>query len=177
MVIQVQEWINPLMQEFRQEEQPEVFDRGNEQHRENCLAARSLFSSFCSSPLCLQTQVLPYLAMLTNPLRNPYLFFYSTNCIYSRCCRLPLKRQFARLKLETLTDKDPGLLNAESGEEDNLTEMQRERNDTANSMGNAKELLSTQGAESVLPASQPQPVAAQAVMEDEELKIEEYDSD
>ncbi|XP_041436426.1 cell cycle checkpoint protein RAD17-like [Xenopus laevis] len=100
-----------------------------------------------------------------------------TNCIYSRCCRLPLKRQFARLKLETLTDKDPGLLNAESGEEDNLTEMQRERNDTANSMGNAKELLSTQGAESVLPASQPQPVAAQAVMEDEELKIEEYDSD
>ncbi|KAE8635917.1 hypothetical protein XENTR_v10002784 [Xenopus tropicalis] len=42
----------------------------NKKHQENCLAARSLFSSFCSSPMCLQTQVLPYLAMLTNPLRN-----------------------------------------------------------------------------------------------------------
>ncbi|OCU02360.1 hypothetical protein XELAEV_18008122mg [Xenopus laevis] len=144
----------------------------NKKHQENCLAARSLFSTFCSTPLGLQTQVVPYLAMLTNPLRNP-----SQIAFIQDVGRLPLKRQFGRLKLEALTDKDSGLPDGESGEEDNLTEMQIERNDAGNSMADRKELLSSQGLESELPASQPQPVAAQAIMEDEELKIEEYDSD
>lgn len=40
------------------------------QYQENCLAAKSLFSSFCLPPECLQTELLPYLAMLTNPMRN-----------------------------------------------------------------------------------------------------------
>lgn len=38
-------------------------------------------------------------------------------------------------------------------------------------------LSSSQGNGSELPCSQPQPVAAQAIMEEDELKIEEYDSD
>lgn len=40
------------------------------QHRENCLAAQSLFRSFCLTPVSLQTELLPYLAKLTNPMRN-----------------------------------------------------------------------------------------------------------
>ncbi|XP_063752856.1 cell cycle checkpoint protein RAD17 isoform X2 [Eleginops maclovinus] len=42
----------------------------NKKHRENGLAAQSLFRSFCLTPLSLQTELLPYLAKLTNPLRN-----------------------------------------------------------------------------------------------------------
>lgn len=38
-------------------------------------------------------------------------------------------------------------------------------------------LSSSQCSGSELPSSQPQPVAAQAIMEEDELKIEEYDSD
>lgn len=38
-------------------------------------------------------------------------------------------------------------------------------------------LSSSQTSGSELPCSQPQPVTAQAIMEEEELKIEEYDSD
>lgn len=38
-------------------------------------------------------------------------------------------------------------------------------------------LSSSQCSGSELPCSQPQPVAAQAIMEEDELKIEEYDSD
>lgn len=40
------------------------------QYQENCAAAKSLFSSFCLSPECLQTELLPYLAKLANPMRN-----------------------------------------------------------------------------------------------------------
>ncbi|XP_042643852.1 cell cycle checkpoint protein RAD17 isoform X3 [Tyto alba] len=42
----------------------------NKKYQENCLAAKSLFSSFCLPPKCLQTELLPYLAMLANPMRN-----------------------------------------------------------------------------------------------------------
>lgn len=38
-------------------------------------------------------------------------------------------------------------------------------------------LSSSQCSGSELPCSQPQPVAGQAIMEEDELKIEEYDSD
>ncbi|NXU57592.1 RAD17 protein, partial [Turnix velox] len=42
----------------------------NKKYQENCLAAKSLFTSFCLPPECLQTELLPYLAMLANPMRN-----------------------------------------------------------------------------------------------------------
>ncbi|KAM4808892.1 cell cycle checkpoint protein RAD17 [Rhinophrynus dorsalis] len=152
----------------------------NKKHQENCLAARSLFSSFCSSPLCLQTQVVPYLAMLTNPLRNQAQIAFIQDV-----GQLPLKRQFGRLKLEALNDKDPGVPDAESGEEGDVLDLSngKQRNEEARHKSvelnepDAPILPSSQGGESELPASQPLPVAAKAVMEDEELKIEEYDSD
>lgn len=34
------------------------------------MAAQSLFRSFCLTPVSLQTELLPYLAKLTNPMRN-----------------------------------------------------------------------------------------------------------
>ncbi|XP_071437264.1 cell cycle checkpoint protein RAD17 isoform X2 [Pithys albifrons albifrons] len=42
----------------------------HKKYQENCLAAKSLFSSFCLPPECLQTELLPHLAMLANPMRN-----------------------------------------------------------------------------------------------------------
>uniref|UniRef100_H2RXS7 RAD17 checkpoint clamp loader component n=1 Tax=Takifugu rubripes TaxID=31033 RepID=H2RXS7_TAKRU len=42
----------------------------NKNHQENCLAAQSLFGSFCLTPVSLQTELLPYLPKLSNPLRN-----------------------------------------------------------------------------------------------------------
>ncbi|XP_075448301.1 cell cycle checkpoint protein RAD17 isoform X2 [Ascaphus truei] len=152
----------------------------NKKHRENCLAARSLFSSFCSSPLCLQTQMLPFLAQLTNPMRNQAQIAFIQDV-----GRLPLKRHFGRLKLEALTDKDPGVPDPESGEEEDPAEVRTGKEGdkvekTKTNEGNGTEAStpsSSQGGESEWPASQPQPAAAQAIMEDEELKIEEYDSD
>uniref|UniRef100_A0A4W3HRH1 RAD17 checkpoint clamp loader component n=1 Tax=Callorhinchus milii TaxID=7868 RepID=A0A4W3HRH1_CALMI len=42
----------------------------NKKYHENCNAAKGFFSNFCLAPICLQTQLLPYLALLTNPMRN-----------------------------------------------------------------------------------------------------------
>ncbi|XP_063309794.1 cell cycle checkpoint protein RAD17 [Pelobates fuscus] len=149
----------------------------SKKYQENCIAARELFSSFCSSPLCLQTQVLPYLAMLTNPLRNQAQISFIQDV-----GRLPLKKHSVRMKLEALTDKDTGVPDAESGEEDDPTDLHtgKERNELSRSISINEQhasLPSSQGGESELSCSQPQPVAAQVVMEDDELKIEEYESD
>lgn len=85
------------------------------------------------------------------------------------------------MKLEALTDKDPGA-DADSDEDEDPSHVP-----SINESGNAvpkrraghRELLlpSSQGGEADLPSSQPQPVTAQAVLEDEDLKIEEFDSD
>uniref|UniRef100_A0A8C8VI82 Cell cycle checkpoint protein RAD17 n=1 Tax=Pelusios castaneus TaxID=367368 RepID=A0A8C8VI82_9SAUR len=151
----------------------------NKKYQENCLAAKSLFSSFCLPPLCLQTQLLPFLAMLTNPMRNQAQIAFIQDV-----GRLPLKRHFGRLKLETLTDKDPGMSGFESIDEGDLTAMQPvevlvqlEKNKINENEPDEFPLISSQASGSELPSSQPQPVAAQAVMEEDELKIEEYDSD
>lgn len=91
---------------------------------------------------------------------------------------------FYRLKLETLTDKDPGipdLFVSFEGDHDGVhaTEMdvQMEQNRTQENGSDGFPLSSSQCSGSELPCSQPQPVAAQAAMEEDELKIEEYDSD
>ncbi|NXH77913.1 RAD17 protein, partial [Hydrobates tethys] len=151
----------------------------NKKYQENCLAAKSLFSSFCLPPECLQTELLPYLAMLANPMRNPAQIAFIQDV-----GRLPLKRHFGRLKLETLTDKDPGipdLLVSSEGDCANVhameTAIQMEENRTNRSESDGFPLSSSQCSGSELPCSQPQPVAAQAIMEEDELKIEEYDSD
>ncbi|NXF46209.1 RAD17 protein, partial [Oceanites oceanicus] len=151
----------------------------NKKYQENCLAAKSLFSSFCLPPECLQTELLPYLAMLANPMRNQAQIAFIQDV-----GRLPLKRHFGRLKLETLTDKDPGipdLLVSSEGDRADAhameTAVQMEKNRTNENEWDGFPLSSSQCSGSELPSSQPQPVAAQAIMEEDELKIEEYDSD
>ncbi|XP_035423466.1 cell cycle checkpoint protein RAD17 isoform X2 [Cygnus atratus] len=163
---------------FRPLHKPQWFFINNK-YKENCLAAKSLFSSFCLPPECLQTELLPYLAMLANPMRNQAQIAFIQDV-----GRLPLKRRFGRLKLETLTDKDPGipdLFVSFEGDPDGLhaTEMdvQMEQNRTDENGSDGFPLPSSQCSGSELPCSQPQPVAAQAAMEEDELKIEEYDSD
>ncbi|XP_075036235.1 cell cycle checkpoint protein RAD17 [Mixophyes fleayi] len=143
----------------------------NKKYQENSVAARELFSSFCSSPLCLQTQVIPYLAKLTNPLRNQAQIAFIQDI-----GRLPLKRHFGRIRLEALTDKDPG--DADSGDEGDPSDIQNVKENSKNKEGSGTPVLSSsQGGESDLPSSQPQPIAAQSVVDDEEMKIEEFDSD
>ncbi|NXI70731.1 RAD17 protein, partial [Anseranas semipalmata] len=163
---------------FRPLHKPQWFFINNK-YQENCLAAKSLFSSFCLPPECLQTELLPYLAMLANPMRNQAQIAFIQDV-----GRLPLKRRFERLKLETLTDKDPGIpdlfVNYEREPDDvHDTEIavQMEKNRTDENGSDGFPLPSSQCSGSELPCSQPQPVAAQAAMEEDELKIEEYDSD
>ncbi|KAM4638637.1 cell cycle checkpoint protein RAD17-like isoform 2-T2 [Amazona ochrocephala] len=151
----------------------------NKKYQENCLAAKSLFSSFCLPPECLQTELLPYLAMLANPMRNQAQIAFIQDV-----GRLPLKRHLGRLKLETLTDKDPGIPDlfvssegdgADAHAVEAAAEVEKTTIDENESGGFP--LSSSQCSGSELPCSQPQPVAAQAVMEEDELQIEEYDSD
>ncbi|NWR57340.1 RAD17 protein, partial [Bucorvus abyssinicus] len=151
----------------------------NKKYQENCLAAKSLFSSFCLPPECLQTELLPYLAMLANPMRNQAQIAFIQDV-----GRLPLKRHFGRLKLETLTDKDPGMPELFVGCEGDCADApamemaaQMEKNMASENEPDGFPLSSSQCSGSELPSSQPQPVAAQAIMEEDELKIEEYDSD
>ena len=65
----------------------------------------------------------------------------------------------SRLKLEALTDKEPGQLETDGEEELEVKEEGRG------------------GAEEGLPTSQPQPTTNQVLLEEEGLIIEEYDSD
>lgn len=65
-----------------------------------------------------------------------------------------------RLKLEALTDKEPGQLEIDSEEE------QEEENKEGQG-----------GVEESLPISQPQPNTSQVLSEEEDLIIEEYTSD
>ncbi|XP_070760506.1 cell cycle checkpoint protein RAD17 [Enoplosus armatus] len=125
----------------------------NKKHRENCLAARSLFRSFCLTPVSLQTELLPYLAKLTNPMRNQAQIAFIQDV-----GQMSLRRFPGRLKLEALTDKEPGQLEIDSEEEEEKEE----------GRGLAEESL---------PASQPQPTTSRALLEEEDLTIEEYASD
>ncbi|XP_043824215.1 cell cycle checkpoint protein RAD17 isoform X2 [Dromiciops gliroides] len=151
----------------------------NKKYRENCLAAKSLFSSFCLPPLCLQTQLLPYLAMLTNPMRNQAQIAFIQDV-----GRLPLRRFFGRLKMEALTDKDSGMIDSASDDETNFdgapptkTIANMDKIKTSETDTEAPLFLpSSQTSGADLPASQPQPATAQGFME-EEITIEEYDSD
>uniref|UniRef100_A0A8C5BTL0 RAD17 checkpoint clamp loader component n=1 Tax=Gadus morhua TaxID=8049 RepID=A0A8C5BTL0_GADMO len=122
----------------------------NKKHRENCQAAQSLFINFCLTPTILQVELLPYLAKLSNPMRNPGNNSLLLNNLH-----------FFRLNLEALTDKDPGTLDLDDEVE----------GDQAGALSPPREA----GAE--LPASQPQPTTFEALMKEEDLLIEEYDSE
>uniref|UniRef100_A0A8C9T9T0 RAD17 checkpoint clamp loader component n=1 Tax=Scleropages formosus TaxID=113540 RepID=A0A8C9T9T0_SCLFO len=154
----------------------------HKKHRENCQAARSLFVSFCLTPVSLQTELLPYLAHLTNPMRNQGQITFIQDV-----GQLPLKTYSGRMKFEALTDKDPGTLVLDRDELDSTL---HGTGSTDSDFGPAepvhkapdspKDVSSSQSAMADLPTSQPQPTPTQALMEEEEEEefvIEEYDSD
>ncbi|KAI3372302.1 hypothetical protein L3Q82_022668 [Scortum barcoo] len=84
----------------------------NKKHWENCLVAQALFRSFCLTPVSLQTELLPYLAKLTNPMKNQGQITFIQDV-----GQMSLRRFPSRLKLEALTDKEPGQLEIDSEEE------------------------------------------------------------
>uniref|UniRef100_A0A8D0NYD2 Cell cycle checkpoint protein RAD17 n=1 Tax=Sus scrofa TaxID=9823 RepID=A0A8D0NYD2_PIG len=150
----------------------------NKKYRENCLAAKALFSDFCLSPVCLQTQLLPYLALLTIPMRNQAQISFIQDI-----GRLPLKRHFGRLKMEALTDREHGMIDLDSGDEAQLgggQPTEEALGEPTPSTEPEPELLSlplSQNSGSELPASQPRPFSAQGDMEEEDMIIEDYESD
>uniref|UniRef100_A0A3B3WD39 Uncharacterized protein n=1 Tax=Poecilia mexicana TaxID=48701 RepID=A0A3B3WD39_9TELE len=105
----------------------------NKKHQDNCVAAQSLFRSFCLTPVSLQTQLLPFLAKLCNPTRSQG----STQWI---------------LKLENLRDREMG---QEIEEEEEL---------------HCRIEKGPQVSQSYL-------ITNRALLEEEEVIIEEYDSD
>ncbi|XP_045302087.1 LOW QUALITY PROTEIN: cell cycle checkpoint protein RAD17 [Leopardus geoffroyi] len=148
----------------------------SKKYRENCLAAKALFSDFCLPALCLQTQLLPYLALLTIPMRNPAQISFIQDI-----GKLPLKRHFGRLKMEALTDREHGMIDPDSGDEAPLPG----RQPAEEALGEPTQTTETetcclplsQNSGSELPASQPQSFSAQGDLEDEEMIIEDYESD
>ncbi|XP_037657040.1 cell cycle checkpoint protein RAD17 isoform X2 [Choloepus didactylus] len=147
----------------------------SKKYRENCLAAKALFSDFCLPALCLQTQLLPYLALLTIPMRNQAQISFIQDI-----GRLPLKRHFGRLKMEALIDREHAMIDPDSGDEAQLNGGQPA--DAAEALTQAVQpealtLPLSQNSGSELPASQPQPFSAQGDMEEEDIIIEDYESD
>uniref|UniRef100_A0A2K6G9Y1 RAD17 checkpoint clamp loader component n=1 Tax=Propithecus coquereli TaxID=379532 RepID=A0A2K6G9Y1_PROCO len=145
-------------------------------YRENCLTAKALFSDFCLPALCLQTQLLPYLAMLTIPMRNQAQISFIQDI-----GRLPLKRHFGRLKMEALTDREHGMLGTDSGDEAQPDGGQPAEEalgeSTQTSEPETCSLSLSQNSGSELPASQPRPFSSQGDTEEEDIIIEDYESD
>nr|KAF6366938.1 RAD17 checkpoint clamp loader component [Pipistrellus kuhlii] len=148
----------------------------NKKYRENCLAAKALFSDFCLPALCLQTQLLPYLALLTIPMRNQAQISFIQDI-----GRLPLNRHFGRLKMEALTDREHGLIDPESGDEAPFIGGQPSEEAVGESAQTQEpetcSLPLSQSSGNELPASQPQPFSAQGDMEEDDMRIEDYESD
>ncbi|XP_064128942.1 cell cycle checkpoint protein RAD17 isoform X4 [Loxodonta africana] len=148
----------------------------NKKYRENCLAAKALFSDFCLPSLCLQTQLLPYLALLTIPMRNQAQISFIQDI-----GRIPLKQHFGRLKMEALTDREHGMIDLDGGDEVQLNGGQpAEEAQGASPQTTEPEAWSlplSQNSGSELPASQPQPFSALGDMEEEDMVIEDYESD
>ncbi|KAF6126793.1 RAD17 checkpoint clamp loader component [Phyllostomus discolor] len=148
----------------------------NRKYRENCLAAKALFSDFCLPALCLQTQLLPYLALLTIPMRNQAQISFIQDI-----GRLPLKRHFGRLKMEALTDREHGTMDPKGGYEAQLNGGQptEEALDepTQTTEPESWSLPLSQNSGNELPASQPRPFSTQEDLEEEEVAIEDYESD
>ncbi|XP_061880146.1 cell cycle checkpoint protein RAD17 [Entelurus aequoreus] len=118
-------------------------------HREKCLLAQCLFRSMCVTPVSLHTHLLPYLAKLTNPLRSQAQIEFIQHVSH-----MPLKSVPARLKLETLADKEPSGLKMED-EEEQIDLVEEE-------------------SEEVVAGSQPTNMVEE---EEEDMMIEEYMSD
>uniref|UniRef100_A0A8C2EP40 RAD17 checkpoint clamp loader component n=1 Tax=Cyprinus carpio TaxID=7962 RepID=A0A8C2EP40_CYPCA len=144
----------------------------NKTYRENYLTAQSLFLNFCLTPVSLLTELVPYLAKLTNPMRNQAQIAFIQNVGH-----LSQKRVPGRLRLEALNDKDPGILDADSENEDTAAARSLDPESTAGNATTEPTLPNSQDPPGELPASQPQPTSTEALLDEEDLLIEEYDSD
>ncbi|KAM6954505.1 cell cycle checkpoint protein RAD17, partial [Aplochiton taeniatus] len=149
----------------------------NKKYRENCLVAQSLFTNFCVTPVSLQTELLPYLALLTNPLRNQAQIAFIQDV-----GRLSQRRFPARQRLEALTDKDPGMMELDSEEEEEGGQRCSSSTPASSSLsgdpgGQGEPSLESPLPDSQGPASQPQPTTSEALLEEQDQLIEEYDSD
>ncbi|XP_026875668.2 cell cycle checkpoint protein RAD17 isoform X1 [Electrophorus electricus] len=136
----------------------------NKTYRENYLAAQSLFISFCLTPVSLMTELVPYLAQLSNPMRNQAQIAFIQDVGH-----LSLRRFPGRLKLEALGDKEPGGLDLDGESDDAGTQTTGQGTRTLPS--------SSQEPGADFPSSQPQPTTADALLDEEDILIEEYDSD
>uniref|UniRef100_A0A8C2KKZ9 RAD17 checkpoint clamp loader component n=1 Tax=Cyprinus carpio TaxID=7962 RepID=A0A8C2KKZ9_CYPCA len=144
----------------------------NKMYRENFLTAQSLFLNFCLTPVSLLTELVPYLAKLTNPMRNKAQIAFIQNVGH-----LSQKRVPARLRLEALNDKDPGILDADSEHEDSSAAQSLDPESAPGNATTEPNLPNSQDPSGELSASQPQPTSTEALLNEEDLLIEEYDSD
>lgn len=84
---------------------------------------------------------------------------------------------FFRLRLEALNDKDPGILDADSENEDSAAAQSLDPESTAGNATTEPNLSNSQDDPGELSASQPQPTSTEALLDEDDLLIEEYDSD
>nr|XP_055055099.1 cell cycle checkpoint protein RAD17 [Misgurnus anguillicaudatus] len=140
----------------------------NKTYRENYQTAQSLFVNFCLTPVSLLSDMVPYLAKLTNPMRNQAQIAFIQNVGH-----LSQRRAPGRLRLEALGDKDPGVLDTDSENEDSPGAQSLDPGTTSGTVTTESNLPNSQE----LSASQPQPTSTEALLDEEDLLIEEYDSD
>lgn len=99
-----------------------------------------------------------------------------------KCSKISLKWVYVnvsicRLKLEALGDKDPGILDADSENEDSCAAQSLDPGTTQANSTTESNLPNSQDPSGELSASQPQPASTEALLDEEDLLIEEYDSD
>ncbi|XP_056601904.1 cell cycle checkpoint protein RAD17 isoform X2 [Triplophysa dalaica] len=140
----------------------------NKTYRENYLTAQSLFVNFCLTPVSLLSEMVPYLAKLTNPMRNQAQIAFIQNIGHLSQRKVP-----NRLRLEALGDKDPGVLDTDSENEDSSGARPLIPGITSGTATTESNLPNSQE----LSASQPQPTSTEALLDEEDLLIEEYDSE
>ncbi|XP_051552277.1 cell cycle checkpoint protein RAD17-like isoform X2 [Myxocyprinus asiaticus] len=144
----------------------------NKMYRENYMTAHSLFINFCLTPVSLLTELVPYLAKLTNPLRNQAQITFIQNVGHLSQRRVP-----GRLRLEALGDKDPGILDTESDNEDTSGAQSLDPGTTSGNATTESNLPNNQDPSGEISASQPQLTSTEAFLDEEDLLIEEFDSD
>ncbi|TRY65918.1 hypothetical protein DNTS_026615 [Danionella cerebrum] len=141
-------------------------------YRENYTCAQSLFLSFCLTPVSLLTELVPYMAKLTNPMRNQAQIGFIQNVGHLAKKRIP-----GRLRLEALDDKDAVVLEDEDESEESGAAQSHDPDSTSGLGTRESSLPSSQDPSGELTASQPQPTSTEDLLDEEDLLIEEYDSD
>lgn len=81
------------------------------------------------------------------------------------------------MRLEALGDKDSGILDADSENEESSAAQHLEPGTTPGNATTESNLSNSQDPPGELSASQPQPASTEALLDEEDLLIEDYDSD